>query len=140
MFDHISIFVMLFITSALAVTGAWKGTSLNKIYDELGWETLTDRRWFRRLDQFYKIRNDLTPEYLRTPLPAIRTNSHRTRSEKAFREINCKQTSYINSIYPNSVKIWNEIGPEHRQVRSLNHKFLIQYAHQKRGCSIFMTQ
>ena len=26
----------------------------------------------------------------------------------------------MNSFYPNSVKIWNEIGPEHRQVRSLN--------------------
>ena len=25
---------------ALAITGAWKGSSLNKIYDELGWESL----------------------------------------------------------------------------------------------------
>ena len=106
--------------AALAVTGAWKGTSLNKIYDELGWETLTDRRWFRRLIQFYKIRNGLTPEYLRTPVPAIRTNRHSTRSEKEFHEINCRKTSYINSFYPNSVKIWNEIGPEHRQVLSLS--------------------
>ena len=56
--------------AALAVTGAWKGTSLNKIYDELGWETLTDRRWFRRLVQIYKIRNGLTPDYLKIPLPA----------------------------------------------------------------------
>ena len=30
--------------AALAVTGSWKGTSLNRIYDELGWESLTDRR------------------------------------------------------------------------------------------------
>ena len=31
--------------AALAITGSWKGTHLNKIYDELGWESLTDRRW-----------------------------------------------------------------------------------------------
>ena len=41
--------------AALAVTGTWKGTSMNKIYDELGWEPLTERRRFRRLVQFYKI-------------------------------------------------------------------------------------
>ena len=30
--------------AALAVTGAWKGTSRLKIYKELGWEALSDRR------------------------------------------------------------------------------------------------
>ena len=77
----------------------------------LGGRLFTDRRWFRRLVQFYKIYNGLTPEYLRTPLPAIRTNRHSPRSEKEFQEITCRKTSYINSFYPNSVKIWNEIGP-----------------------------
>ena len=27
-------------SAALAITGAWKGTSRQKIYDELGWESL----------------------------------------------------------------------------------------------------
>ena len=54
---------------ALAITGTWKGTSQNKIYDELGWESLSDRRYCRRLLQFYKIKNNLTPAYLKDPLP-----------------------------------------------------------------------
>ena len=29
--------------AALAVTGTWKGTNLSKIYDELGWEALTNK-------------------------------------------------------------------------------------------------
>ena len=29
---------------ALAVTGAWKGSSRLKLYEELGWESLSDRR------------------------------------------------------------------------------------------------
>ena len=51
--------------AALAITGAWKGSSLNKIYDELGWESLTDRRYCRRLFHFYKIQNNLTPQYMK---------------------------------------------------------------------------
>ena len=39
--------------AALAVSGAWKGTSRSKLYDELGWETLDQRRIFRRLTQFH---------------------------------------------------------------------------------------
>ena len=70
--------------AALAVTGAWKGTTLNKIYDKLGWETLTDRRRFNRLVQFYKIRNGLTPDYLKIPLPATRGNRYGSRSVNEF--------------------------------------------------------
>ena len=32
--------------AALAVSGSWKGTNMNKIYDELGWESLNHRRMF----------------------------------------------------------------------------------------------
>ena len=34
---------------ALAVTGAWQGTSRIKIYEELGWESLSDRRMGKRV-------------------------------------------------------------------------------------------
>ena len=30
--------------AALAVSGTWKGTNISKIYDELGWETVDERR------------------------------------------------------------------------------------------------
>ena len=60
---------------ALAITGAWQGTNLNKIYDELGWESLTDRRYCRRLFQFYKIQSDLTPSYMKDPLPPLKKPS-----------------------------------------------------------------
>ena len=31
--------------AALAITGTWKGTNISKIYEEVGWESSTDRRW-----------------------------------------------------------------------------------------------
>ena len=41
--------------AALAITGAWKGSSRAKLYEELGWESLSDRRRSRRTLQIYKI-------------------------------------------------------------------------------------
>ena len=58
--------------AALIVAGCWKGTNMDRIYDELGWEKLSSRRHFRRLSLFYKIQNGLTPSYLAecvTPTP-----------------------------------------------------------------------
>ena len=40
---------------ALAITGAIKGTSREKLYQELGLEYLQQRRWMRRLWLFYKV-------------------------------------------------------------------------------------
>ena len=54
--------------AALAITGAWQGTSRNKVYDELGWESLSDRSWWRRL-HFYKICDEMTAKYLSDIVP-----------------------------------------------------------------------
>ena len=106
--------------AALAVTGTWKGTSMNKIYDELGWEPLTERRRFRRLVQFYKIQNDLTPNYLKNPVPSPRTHLYGFRSENDLPSMKCNKNAYSNSFYPHAVKIWNDIGPDLRQSPSLS--------------------
>ena len=55
--------------AALAITGAWRGSNLSKLYDELGWETLSDRRKCRRVLQIHKIINHKTPSYLNDKLP-----------------------------------------------------------------------
>ena len=66
--------------AALAVTGTWKGTNREKNYEELGWESLHQRRYFRRLVQFYKIMNDLTPDYLKIAIPPLKDHLFGTRS------------------------------------------------------------
>ena len=44
--------------AALAITGAIQGTSREKLYKELGLETLKSRRWLKKLCCFYKIKNN----------------------------------------------------------------------------------
>ena len=106
--------------AALAVSGAWKGTNRVKIYEELGWETLDQRRMFRRLVQFYKIMNDLTPEYLKHPIPSLRGHLFGFRSSNVLRPISCRTDRYQKSYFPDSVMSWNNIGPELRSAKSLS--------------------
>ena len=39
----------------IGITAAIRGTSREKMYSELGLESLQDRRWYRKLCVFYKI-------------------------------------------------------------------------------------
>ena len=41
--------------ACLAITGAIRGTSKEKLYQELGLESLQLRRWYRELGMFYRI-------------------------------------------------------------------------------------
>ena len=50
--------------AALIVSGCWQGTNCEKLYDELGWESLSERRWCHRMTMFYKILNGMSPSYL----------------------------------------------------------------------------
>ena len=105
--------------AALAITSSWKGTNLNKIYDELGWKSLTDRRWCRRLFHFYTIQNNLTPPYLKAPIHPIRSHLFGSRSVNVISGIKCKSKSYSNSFYSDSIRYWNKIGPELRNSPNL---------------------
>ena len=66
--------------AALAITGCIKGTSRDKLYSEVGLESLKDRRWYRRLTTFYKIMKTKFPQYLFSIIPksiiGIQTRSH----------------------------------------------------------------
>ena len=106
--------------AALAVSGTWKGTNTNKIYEELGWETLDQRRTFRRLVQFYKIMNDKTPDYLKIPIPPMQGHLFGYRSTNVLKTIFCRTDRYRHSFFPDSVLAWNGIGPELRSAKSIS--------------------
>ena len=106
--------------AALAVTGTWKGSSRCKLYEQLGWETLHDRREFRRLTQFYKIMNGLTPSYLLEPVPDPLTHLFGSRSTNVLPCIPCRNDRYKNSFYPDAVEKWNSVGVELRSVVKLS--------------------
>ena len=87
--------------------GAWKGTNRSKIYEELGWEALSDRRKVQRLIQLYKIINYRTPSYLRDKLPP---QSHPF-DETSFtlREYRTRTDRFAMTFFPDTIKQWNVV-------------------------------
>ena len=77
--------------AAFIITGAVKGACRDKIYQELGLESLADRRWSRKLIFFHKIILGLQPSYLQnylTPCNNVRaylTRYETQKSTKTFR-------------------------------------------------------
>ena len=67
--------------AALAVTGTWRGTSREKLYAELGWESLSSRRWSRRLILFYKMLSNPLPEYTVDPIPQLQQPHYSLRNQ-----------------------------------------------------------
>ena len=93
--------------AALAVSGAWRGSSRSKLYEELGWETLSDRRMCRRILQIHKIFNHKTPSYLNDKLPPSCRALFSGNTRNTFREIICKSNRYMNSFFPDAIASWN---------------------------------
>ena len=54
---------------ALVITGTIKGSSREKIYQELGFESLKSRRWYKRLSCMFNIMNDKASYYLKNIIP-----------------------------------------------------------------------
>ena len=91
--------------AALAITGAWKGSSRVKLYEELGWESLSDRRRSRRTLQIHKIENNCTPFYLKEKL----LPHHRTLGiiQNTFHDYRYRTERFTMSFFPNAIASWN---------------------------------
>ena len=94
--------------AALAITGAIRGTSWEKLYAELGIESLKFRRWFRKLACFYKIQSTGLPKYL---LQLILTNNHSYTLRKPLNipHYYCRTDTFKNSFFPNVINEWNKL-------------------------------
>ena len=95
--------------AALAVSGAWQGSNRSKLYEELGWESLSCRRWYKRILLIHKILSNKSPSYLKDKLPLLRRPLYRQNNDHKFYEINCKSLRFMNSFFPNAVSTWNTV-------------------------------
>ena len=50
-------------------SGCWQGTSRKKLYEEPGWEPLTEKKYVYCLTMFYKIRNGRALPFLSDHIP-----------------------------------------------------------------------
>ena len=92
----------------LAITGAIRGTLKEKLYQELGFESLQQRRWFRKLCTFYRIYKNQSPSYLYNLIP-LQTSSRITRSSNNIPCFYFKHNFFKNSFFPSVIIEWNNL-------------------------------
>jgi len=104
--------------AALIVSG-WQGTSRERLYDELGWESLSERRWFRRMTMFYKISNGMAPSYLMERIPVNNPTNFSLRNRITKTPLS-RTDRYDNSFFPYCIKNWNSLDNNIKSLPTLN--------------------
>ena len=101
--------------AALAITGAIRGTLKEKLYQDLGLESLRDRRWLRRMSYFYKTISSKLPPYLyELILPLQRSH----RYPDYFQTLRCRATLFRNSFLPFTITGRNKLDSDIKNIDS----------------------
>ena len=116
-------------SAALAVSGAWIGTSGHRILQELGWETLYQRRWYRRLCHLFNLHTSMSPAYLFNEIPPERDVPYSLRSRCSYAQpisitVRSSNTYFIKTIFE-----WNLLDEDTRNSVSIGEfkrKLLVQ--------------
>jgi hypothetical protein len=123
--------------AARVVTGAWKGSSRKDLYENLGWESLNNRRIMRKLCLLHETINNKFPTYLHT---IVRESSyrdgHRLEAQKMLVNIPCNKRVYKASFFPSTISDWNklDVGIKSSQSKSIfKNKMLSKIRPKKRS-------
>ena len=131
--------------AAYAVSGAWKGTSSLKVYRELGWESLSQRRWYRRMTLFYKIVHKISPTYLTDCItfldpPRISAYGRQLPNDEPLilTPIVHRTEKFSSSFFPSCVFSWNRflttVQRNETDVNKFKRKILSSFKPNKSDC------
>ena len=94
---------------ALVITGAIRGTFREKLYQELGLESIRKRRCYRKLCYFFKIFKGQSPEYLFRILPSI-SKAYNTRTNDKMSVFSDKHNFFYKfSFFLSTVTEWSNL-------------------------------
>ena len=102
---------------ALAITGAIQRSSREKIYQELGLESLKLRRWYKRLSCMFKIMNEKASNYLTDRIPKC-NQPVRTRTNH-IPTFHCRTDCFKNSFFPSTLSDWFNLDISIRNSESI---------------------
>ena len=108
-------------SAALITTRSIKGTSRERLYMQLGLESLCDRRWHRKLVFFYKIVKDLVPPYLQSHLLPDNERTYNTRSSliNTIKAFVTRTSNFCVIFFPYCIKEWNQLNDEIEKIESM---------------------
>ena len=89
--------------ATLVITGAIKGSPTEKIYEELGLDSLKSRRWYRKMIFLYKVLKSQSPSYLFNTKPTSNNRQHQTRKSGNIPSFFTKTDYFKNSFFPSAI-------------------------------------
>jgi hypothetical protein len=125
---------------ARIVSGARKGTSTNALYEELGWDSLKQRREYVKFKNFKNIVERKAPNYLIELLPETVGQRRALRNPDNFETFSCRTETFRTSFMPASVMLWNNKRDE--LLQSFKSKSCANplYYHGERSVSVKLAQ
>ena len=105
--------------AALVITVAIRGSSRERLYQELGLETLQQRHWYRKLCYFHKILKSQSPKYLYSITPIHDMSSYRTRQCNKIPVINVKYDFSKKNLFPSTIIERNKLDLEIKNSESI---------------------
>ena len=95
--------------AAKIITGAWQGTSMEKLYKILGWESLNKRRIMRKLTILHETIINKHPNYLfNTFNKNMYPENSRLGNQLILKNVECKKARYPKEFLPSTIRDWNQ--------------------------------
>ena len=104
------------------VSGTTKLVAIDRLYRELGWLKLSERRKMHKLFLFYKMQNGLVPDYL-TELVPSRVGDNTTyslRNAEHLQQIHASSRLFFDSFLPSTIREWNRLPSDTKSAPSLS--------------------
>ena len=104
--------------AARIVTGLRKGTSRSKLYSELGWDSLENRRQKQKLILMFKALHGYLPNYF-SEIFSSHLNpeaNYMLRNHRIYNVPRVRTRSYSKSFFPSVMNMWNNLDEDIRNI------------------------
>ena len=108
--------------AGLICSGGFRGTNQERILSELSWCSMKSRRTMQKLTIFWKIKNNMAPQYIRDISPFNNTPYYVTRFQpvRIPTFLRSHTNRYLNSFFPSTTAEWNKISNELREAATIH--------------------
>ena len=104
---------------ALATEGNIRGSSGEKLYQELGLKSFKQQRWYKKLCYIFKLSKNKSSKNLFNDIPNIRS-TYRTRNIDIFPQFSVRHIFFRNSYFPSNVNERNNLEKSIRNSKSFS--------------------
>jgi hypothetical protein len=104
------------------ITGAVRGTSHQKLYNDSGYVTLKERRLRHKIIMYHKIVHEKTPTYLNAHIPPLVSsiNPYHRRRPLQRQVPQHKTEVYKQSFFPSTTILWNDLPESIQRTTSIS--------------------